>query len=234
MRIEDRSTNDDDGRFYRRRLRVEHFRNECTMKTSCTRRSLESWRTFLRNLKDCGLRGVALVASDAHAGLKAAIAAELTGAAWQRCKIRFMRNVLAHVSQANKKAFAADFKSIFAQPTREPAEARLGAMLDRYKRSCSRAVAILENGAPDAFAYYGFPPKQWRKIATTNPIGHHNRDIRRRTRVIGIFPSLASALRIITIRLIEKTQNWSTERRYVGPELLSQLGPASATSGPKR
>ncbi len=196
--------------------------------------SLESWRTFLRNLKDRGLRGVALVASDAHAGLKAAIAAELTGAAWQRCKVHFMRNVLAHVSRANKEAFAADLKSIFAQPTRELAEARLRAVLDHYKRSCSRAVAILEDGAPDAFAYYEFPPKHWRKIATTNPIEHLNRDIRRRTRVVGIFPSIASALRIITIRLIEETEDWSTERRYMDPELLSQFGPASTPSVPKR
>ncbi len=197
--------------------------------------SLESWQTFLRRLKDRGLHGVRLVTSDAHAGLKSAIAAELTGAAWQRCKVHFMRNELAHVSHGQKEAFAADLKSIFAQPNRDLPEQRLAAVVAQYRRSSSRAVAILEDGGPDALSFYGFPTKHWRKIATTNPVEHLNRDIRRRTRVVGIFPSIESALRIITIRLIEETEDWSTERRYMDPDLLASLAvQESSTSVPKR
>jgi len=196
--------------------------------------SLESWQTFLRGLKERGLRGVRLVTSDAHAGLKAAIGAELTGASWQRCKVHFMRNVLAHVAATQKEAFAADLKSIFAQPTRELAEQRLSAVITHYRRGCQRAVAILEDGAAEAFAYYGFPSQHWRKIATTNPVEHLNRDIRRRTRVVGIFPNIESALRIITIRLIEETEDWSTERRYMDADLLASLVVPALNSVPKR
>jgi putative transposase len=185
--------------------------------------SLESWQQFLRDLKARGLQGVRLVVSDAHAGLKAAIATELTGASWQRCKVHFMRNVLAHVSKAQKEAFAADLKSIFAQPTQPLAKNRLDEVIKTHRRSAQKAVTILEDGAADAFAYYAFPQAHWRKIATTNPVEHLNRDIRRRTRVVGIFPSLDSALRIITIRLIEETEDWSTERRYMDPDSLAPL-----------
>ncbi len=163
-----------------------------------------------------------------------AIGAELTGASWQRCKVHFMRNVLAHVAATQKEAFAADLKSIFAQPTRELAEQRLSAVITHYRRGCQRAVAILEDGAAEAFAYYGFPSQHWRKIATTNPVEHLNRDIRRRTRVVGIFPNIESALRIITIRLIEETEDWSTERRYMDADLLASLVVPALNSVPKR
>ena len=146
-----------------------------------------------------------------------------------------MRNVLAHVPHALKEAFAADLKSVFAQPNRVLAEERLAAVVIQYRKSCNRAVTILEDGGPDALSYYGFPTKHWRKIATTNPVEHLNRDIRRRTRVVGIFPSVASALRIISIRLIEETEDWSTERRYMDPDLLASLVvPEHRTSVPKR
>jgi len=121
-------------------------------------------------------------------------------------------------------------KSIFAQPTRELAEERLRAVVSQYGRTCARAINILEDGASDAFSYYGFPPAHWRKIATTNPVEHLNRDIRRRTRVVGIFPNIESALRIITIRLIEETEDWSTERRYMDPELLTSLVPSTSSA----
>ena len=134
-----------------------------------------------------------------------------------------MRNVLAHVSKAHKEAFAADLKSIFAQPTQPLAKNRLDEVIKTHRRSAQKAVTILEDGAADAFAYYAFPQAHWRKIATTNPVEHLNRDIRRRTRVVGIFPSLDSALRIITIRLIEETEDWSTERRYMDPASLAPL-----------
>ncbi len=132
-------------------------------------------------------------------------------------------------SHALKEAFAADLKSIFAPPNRALAEERLAAVVIQYRRSCGRAVT--EDGSPDALSYYG-SRSTGARFATTNLAGHVNRDIRRRTRVVGIFPSVASVLRIMTIRLIEETEDWSTERRVHGsrPTRIAH-GPENSTSG---
>ncbi len=164
-----------------------------------------------------------LVVSDAHAGLKAAIASVLTGTTWQRCKVHLMRNVLAHVSQKNKAAVGADLSSIFAQPTRELAERRAADVVVTNRRSSARAMQILEDGIPDALSYLAFPRPHSRKLASTNPIEHLNRDIRRRTRLVGIFPTITSALRLITLVLAEQTEDWQTERRYMNPDFLMPL-----------
>ncbi|BDE07528.1 IS256 family transposase ISDha1 [Vulcanimicrobium alpinum] len=183
--------------------------------------SLESWTTFLRALLDRGLHGVKLVVSDAHAGLKAAIASVLTGASWQRCKVHLMRNVLAHVSQKNKAVVGADLSSIFAQPTRELAERRAADVVVTHRRTSARAMQVLEDGISDALSYLSFPRPHWHKLASTNPIEHLNRDIRRRTRLVGIFPTIASAIRLITLILAEQTEDWQTERRYMNSDLLT-------------
>jgi transposase-like protein len=185
--------------------------------------SLESWATFLRALLARGLHGVKLVVSDAHAGLKAAIASVLNGAAWQRCKVHLMRNVLAHVSQRNKAAVGAELSSIFAQPTRELAERRATDVAIAHRRSSGRAMQILEEGIGDALSFFAFPRSHWRKLGSTNPIEHLNRDIRRRTRLVGIFPSTASAIRLIALVLAEQTEDWQTERRYMNTESLTPL-----------
>lgn len=185
--------------------------------------SLESWTTFLRSLTDRGLHGVKLVVSDAHGGLKAAIAATLGGAAWQRCKVHFMRNVLAHVSQQRKALIGAELSGIFAQPTREQAERQAAAVVATHRKTSQRAMQILEDGIADALNYLAFPPPHWRKLASTNPIEHLNRDIRRRTRLVGIFPTVASALRLITLVLVEQTEDWQTERRYMSLDSLAPL-----------
>jgi transposase-like protein len=185
--------------------------------------STESWTTFLRGLVSRGLHGVKLVVSDAHAGLKAAIAGVLSGSSWQRCKVHLMRNVLAHVSHKNKAAVGADLASIFTEPTRELAERRAAEVAVTYRRSSARAMQILDDGIPDALSYLAFPRAHWRKLASTNPIEHLNRDIRRRTRLVGIFPTIGSALRLITLVLAEQTEDWQTERRYMNADSLTPL-----------
>jgi transposase-like protein len=185
--------------------------------------SLESWTTFLRSLTQRGLHGVRLVVSDAHGGLKAAIAATLSGASWQRCKVHLMRNVLAHVSQQRKAMIGAELSGIFAQPTREQAERQAAGVIAAHRKTSTRAMQILEDGIPDALSYLAFPRPHWRKLASTNPIEHLNRDIRRRTRLVGIFPTVASALRLITLVLVEQTEDWQTERRYMSLDSLTPL-----------
>jgi putative transposase len=185
--------------------------------------STDSWTTFLRALVTRGLHGIKLVVSDAHAGLKAAIASVFSGASWQRCKVHLMRNVLAHVSHKNKASVAADLSSIFAQPTRELAERRASDVAITHRRSSARAMQVLDDGIVDALNYLAFPRPHWRKLASTNPIEHLNRDIRRRTRLVGIFPNIVSAVRLITLVLAEQTEDWQTERRYMDADLLTPL-----------
>ena len=185
--------------------------------------STDSWTTFLRGLADRGLHGVKLVVSDAHAGLKAAIASVLSGSSWQRCKVHFMRNIIAHVPLKQKAAVGSDLSSIFAQPTRELAERRAADVAVTHRRSSARAMQILDDGISEALNYLAFPRPHWRKLASTNPIEHLNRDIRRRTKLVGIFPNITSALRLITLVLAEQTEDWQTERRYMNADLLSPL-----------
>lgn len=182
--------------------------------------SKESWTQMLRGLRKRGLTGVKLVVSDAHEGLKAAIAATLTGAAWQRCKVHFYRNVLAHVPQARKLEFAAGMKTVFAQVSMAGAQRAIADLRERFGDTLKKAMAIFDAGIDDVLAFLGFPLEHHRKISSNNPIEHLNKELRRRTRSIGIFPSVASALRLVTMVLIEQSEEWMTERRYMSPESL--------------
>ena len=182
--------------------------------------SKESWTTFLRGIRKRGLSGTKLVVSDAHEGLKAAIGTVMPGVAWQRCKVHFFRNILAHVPQSRKLEFAGALKAIFAQVSHEAAKRVLDDVRSTFGKSLTKAVAILNAGIDDALTFLRFPLEHHKKIASNNPIEHLNKEIRRRTRAIGIFPSQASALRIITMILIEQSEDWMTERRYMSPESL--------------
>jgi len=182
--------------------------------------SKESWTTFLRQLRKRGLTGTKLVISDAHEGLKAAIAAVMQGVAWQRCKVHFFRNILAHVPQARKLEVAAGLRSVFAQVSSETAQRAAAEFRSLFAKTLTKAVSIFDAGLEDALAFLRFPLEHHRKIATTNSIEHLNKEIRRRTRSIGIFPSPESALRIATLILIEQSEEWMVERRYMTPESL--------------
>ena len=183
----------------------------------------ESWSDFFRKLLARGLQGVKLVISDAHAGLKKAIAEILLGTTWQRCKVHFLRNILAAVPQKHKEAFAADLKPLFHQAKREDALALVDQLVAKYDDRYSRAMNILVDGIDDALAYLDFPSEHAAKISSTNPIERVNREIRRRTRVIGVFPSVSSAMRLIGMILLEQTQEWEAQRSYMSIESMQQI-----------
>jgi transposase-like protein len=192
----------------------------------------ESWSDFFRKLQMRGLRGVKLVISDAHAGLKRAIAEMFLGTTWQRCKVHFMRNVLAAVPKTYKEAVAADLKRIFQhdqtkkhapKELRKDAMAEVERVLEKHGERHSRAMQILLDGIDDALAYLDFPSEHAAKISSTNPIERINREIRRRTRVVGVFPSIDSAMRLIGMVLLEQTQEWEAQRGYMSLESMQQI-----------
>ncbi len=182
--------------------------------------SKESWTQLLRSLRKRGLSGVKLVISDAHEGLKGAIAAVMTGAAWQRCQVHFYRNILAHVPQSRKLEVAAAIKAVFSQVSVESAQRAIADVRTRFADSLTKAMAIFDAGIADALSFLAFPLEHHRKIRSNNPVEHFNKEIRRRTRSIGIFPSVESTLRLVTMILIEQSEAWMTERRYMSPESL--------------
>lgn len=185
--------------------------------------SYESWSTFLKSLLDRGLHGTKLVISDAHGGLVKAIAVVMNGVPWQRCKVHFMRNVMAHVPNRLKDEVAGALKAIFVQTTKDLSLTLFRALVAKYKKACARAMQILEDGIEDALAFMAFPELHRRKIASTNPVEHLNREIRRRTRSVGIFPTRDSAIRLISMILVEQTEDWQAEKAYINPESLAAL-----------
>lgn len=185
--------------------------------------STQSWSEFFRKLLARGLSGVKLVISDAHAGLVNAIETVLIGASWQRCKVHFLRNILAAVSKQDKERVAADLKPIFHQPNRAMALTYASGVVDTHTGKHARAMQILLDGIDDALTYLDFPAEHAAKISSTNPIERINREIRRRTRNVGVFPSIASALRLIGMVLIEQTEEWETQRGYMSAESMQQI-----------
>ncbi len=187
-----------------------------------------SWTTFLRRLRDRGLTGVKLAITDAHGGLIKAVQTVLVGASWQRCKVHFTRNVTSHAPEAYKKLIAGAMQGIFSQPTAEAALVAYETLRGQYAKTCAKAMQILEDGLSDALTFMAFPREHWSRISSTNPIERINREIRRRTRVIGIFPSIESALRLIGMILLEQTEDWYVGKRYMSEASMAQLYGKSA------
>ena len=185
--------------------------------------SEQSWETFLRGLRERGLTGVKLVITDAHRGLINAVSTVFVGAAWQRCKVHFTRNVVAHAPEACKKKLAGALQRIFTQPDQEAALLAYEAVREQFGALCGKAMQILENGLGDVLTFMAFPPAHWSRISSTNPIERINEEIRRRTRVVGVFPSVASALRLIGMILLEQTEDWHADKRYMSEESMAQL-----------
>jgi len=174
------------------------------------------WTAFLRTLRDRGLAGVRLVISDAHAGLKAAIARVFSGASWQRCKVHTMRNILAAVPAASKEMVAATVRTVFAQSDGTATRAQLREVVGILEPQFPKAAAVLENAEADVTAYTAFPRAHWRKIASTNPLERINKEIKRRSNVVGIFPDDASVIRLVGAVLVDQHDDWAaTERRYL-------------------
>jgi transposase-like protein len=172
------------------------------------------WVEFLRSLVKRGLTGVQLVISDAHEGLKKAVAKVLNGASWQRCRVHFMRNVLAHVPKGDKKLVAAHIRTIFAQPDREAAGQQLDKVVEELVPSWPKAAELLEQAEHDLLAHMRFPKAHWKRLASSNPLERLNREIRRRTKVVQIFPDEGSLVRLAGAILIETNDEWAVGRRY--------------------
>jgi transposase-like protein len=179
------------------------------------------WLAFLRGLKSRGLSGVRLVVSDAHRGLSDAIAATFDGACWQRCRTHFMANLLLLVPKAASAAVATVVRSIFAQPDAESTWAQLHKVVEQLAPRYQKAAQLLEDAADDLLAFTGFPKAIWRQIWSNNPQERLNKEIRRRTDVVGIFPSRHSVLRLVAALLAEQNDEWATGRRYMSLEVLA-------------
>jgi putative transposase len=181
------------------------------------------WTAFLRSLVKRGLHGVRLVISDAHEGLKQAIATVLAGTTWQRCRVHFMRNLLATVTQGMREAIAAVVRTIFAQPDHASALAQLRKVAEGLRVRFPRAAAVLEDAAEDILAYRHFPLAHQRQLHSTNTLERLNKEIKRRSNVVGIFPNPAAVIRLVGAILIEQDDEWAVaERRYFSAESMQE------------
>lgn len=172
------------------------------------------WRDFLQSLKDRGLRGVKLVTSDAHEGLGSARRSVFGSTPWQRCQFHLQQNAGAYVPRQSMRAeVAADIRDIFNAPDRSMAEKYLQMVIQKYAKSAPRLSSWLEANLAEGFTVFDFPTKHKRFIRTTNSLERVNREIRRRTRVVGIFPNEASCLRLISAILMETSEKWQIGKR---------------------
>jgi putative transposase len=189
------------------------------------------WRAFLQNLVSRGLRGMRLIISDDHAGLKAARMAVFGGVPWQRCQFHLQQNASAYVPRQSMKAeAAADLRKIFNAPDRPTAEAYLALTVQKYAKTASKLADWLEKNIPEGLTVFAFPVAQQRKLRTTNMVERLNREIHRRTNVVSIFPGEASCLRLVSAILVEQHEDWQvTARKYMTlqPEAGSSPSPWS-------
>lgn len=184
------------------------------------------WAAFFKGLRARGLAGVQLVISDHHLGLKSAIESVFVGAAWQRCRVHFMRNVLSRVPKASAEMVAAAVRTIFAQPDAAHVRSQLDEVTRMLAGQFPDVAAMLIDAAEDLLAFTTFPQAHWRKIWSTNPLERLNGEIKRRTNVVGIFPNDASIARLVTAVVVETHDEWAVaERRYLSEESMAKLHP---------
>ena len=182
------------------------------------------WTAFLRSLKARGLAGVQLVISDAHEGLRQAIAAVLIGAAWQRCRVHFLRNVLAQVPKGHAEMVAAAIRTIFAQPKADMVRDQLDVIAGMLGRQFPKVETMLRQAEGDITAFADFPVPHWKKIWSTNPLERLNKEVKRRTDVVGVFPNPDALLRLAGAVLVEAHDEWQvSDRRYLSEASMAQL-----------
>ncbi len=182
------------------------------------------WTEFLRDLKERGLSGVQLVISDAHAGLKAAIRRVLQGTAWQRCRVHALRNLMSVAHHQHRQIIAALIRTIFAQPDAEAASAQLRSVVDQLHNIAPGVAERLEAMESDLLAYTAFPAAHWSKIWSNNPIERLNREIKRRTDVVQIFPNPESVIRLVGALLVEMNDEMiAADRRYIAEASVAAL-----------
>jgi putative transposase len=181
------------------------------------------WTDFLRDLARRGLRGVKLVISDAHEGIKAAVTKVLS-TTWQRCRVHFMRNVLAHAGKSGRRVVSAFIATAFAQDTPEAAKAQWRSVADQIRARVPRLAKIMDEAEDDVLAYMTFPKEHRAKLHSTNPIERLNGEIKRRTDVVGIFPNDAAIIRLVGALLLEQNDEWAVKReRYISLETMAPL-----------
>ena len=180
------------------------------------------WRDFLRSLVARGLVGVQLAISDAHPGLKAALA-QVLGVPWQRCTVHFLRDCLGHARNDQHGLLAALIRPVFQAEAGEQARERLGEAIGQLERPLPKVAALLEQAEEDVLAFYGFPAEHWRKLRSTNPLERFNREIGRRTDVVGIFPDDASLIRLTSMLAIEANDEWLVGRAYMSRQSMEPL-----------
>jgi putative transposase len=180
------------------------------------------WTDFLRSLTRRGLRGVKLVISDAHEGLKAA-AAKVLKSTWQRCRVHFIRNALAYAGKGQRQMVLALINTVFAQDSAEAASAQWRVVADQLRGKFPKLAVMMDDAEPDVLAFKSFPKAHWAQIASTNPLERLNADIKRRTNVVGIFPNDAAITRLVGALLLEQNDEWQLQRRYLQLEGLQAI-----------
>jgi len=180
------------------------------------------WTEFLRSLNRRGLRGVKLVISDSHEGIKAATAKTLK-ATWQRCRVHFMRNALAYANKTQRRMVSAAIGTVFVQETAEAAKTQWRSVADQFREKLPKLSTMMDDAEHDVLAFMGFPRAHWPQIYSTNPLERLNAEIKRRTNVVGIFPNDASITRLVGAMMLEQNDEWSLNRRYMQLEGLQAL-----------
>lgn len=181
------------------------------------------WTEFLRTLMARGLKGVKLVISDAHEGLKGAISEVLNGCSWQRCRVHFMRNVLCQVPRPQQAMVSAIVRTIFAAPDQTSAKKQMSLVVSQLKKRFHKAMEILDNGGEDVLQYMAFPSVHWAQFHSTNPLERLNREIRRKIDVVSIFPDRPSLIGLVGLLLIEQHEEWQVGRKYFSKESMNKV-----------
>src|ERR1041384_1979405 len=181
------------------------------------------WTAFLRKLARRGLRGVKLVVSDAHEGIKLAVTKVLS-ATWQRCRVHFMRNALAHAGRNGRRVVSAFIATAFAQDDAENAKAQWRRVADQLRPKLPKLPSFMDEAETDVLAYMSFPPAHRAKLHSTNPLERLNGEIKRRTEVVGIFPNDAAIPRLVGAILLEQNDEWAVQRaRYMTLETIAPI-----------
>jgi putative transposase len=186
-----------------------------------TQEDSAGWLSFLRSLKARGLSGVQLATSDDHRGLVEALASVL-GASWQRCRTHFARNLLTRVARSHQPMVATLVRSIFAQGSSEEVWAQHARVVGQLEARFPEAASLLQDAAHDVLAFTSFPQTHWRQIWSNNPLERLNKEVRRRTDVVGIFPNRAAIIRLVGAVLAEQHDEWTVARRYMSVESLAK------------
>jgi putative transposase len=181
------------------------------------------WTAFLRSLKARGLGGVRLVISDAHEGLRAAIRKNLQGASWQRCRVHYVRNLLSTVPKGSTEMVAAAFRSIFTLTTADDVKSRWDEVADTVAERFPKAAELMNSTKTDVLAFTAFPREHWRQIWSNNPLERLNKEIRRRTNVVGIFPNDPAVIRLVGAVLSDQHDEWAIARRYFSEASMAKL-----------